>query len=250
MPSFDTVDTPQLLEVSLGPPSAFTRLFIFTGTAIFQLPELGARDDDNFVRERLDLLLSRVHGNIPYNPQLTQVVGSASPSSIHGTDDADDFSWAVDRAFADISPTGELILHVDAAVQGSGGLFSRFAYQVFLQTAGMQIVDSTQSPSNPIVIAHAATTAVSFTIQLFPMNTPASPSPGGIVNFRLKDNSGNVLSNSNLGLPNSIVIPAAAVSAGVDGAVQPSSPPRTETFTLDCITALGLFRHTIIINQL
>ena len=71
MPSFDTVDNPQLLEVVLSPPSAFTRLFIFTGTAVAQLPLLGPRDDDNFTRDRLDLLLSRVHGNKPFNRSTT-----------------------------------------------------------------------------------------------------------------------------------------------------------------------------------
>ena len=67
MPSFDTVDNPQLLEVVLSPPSGFTRLFVFTGTAVAQLPLFGPRDDDNFTRDRLDLFLSRVHGNKPFN---------------------------------------------------------------------------------------------------------------------------------------------------------------------------------------
>ena len=249
MPSFDTVDNPQLLEVVLSPPSGFSRLFVFTGTAVAQLPLLGPRDDDNFTRDRLDLLLSRVHGNKPFNRFTTQVVASASPSSIHGTDSANDLSWAVDRAFADISDQGELVLHVDAAVQGDGGLFSRFAYQVFVQTAGMLIVDSAQTPTNPITVS---TTPVTFDIKLFPFNTPSSPSPGGRVNFRLRDSSGNILSNSDLGLPDSLDIPALAISAGIGGAVQPNflfPPPKTATFTIECTTTLGVFNHHITITQ-
>ena len=248
MPSFDAVDNPQLLEVVLSPPSAFTRLFIFTGTAVAQLPLLGPRDDDNFTRDRLDLLLSRVHGNKPFNRSTTQVVASASPSSIHGTDSANELSWAVDRAFADISDQGELVLHVDAAVQGDGGLFSRFAYQVFVQTAGMFIIDSAQTPANPITVS---TSPVGFDIKLFPLNTPASPNPGGRVNFRLRQN-GNVLSNSDLGLPDSLDIPAFAISAGISGTVKPGflfPPPKTAGLILECTTTLGVFSHHITIAQ-
>ena len=249
MPSFDTVDSPQLLEVVLSPPSSFTRLFIFTGTAVAQLPLLGPRNDDNFTRERLDLLLSRVHGNKPFNRLTSQVVASASPSSIHGTDSANDLSWAVDRAFADISAQGELILHVDAAVQGDGGLISRFAYQVFVQTVGMFIVDSSQTPTNPITVS---TTPVPFTLKLFPFNTPSSPSPGGRVNFRLRDSNGNILPNSDLGIPDLLDIPALAISAGIVGAVQPNflfPPPKTATLTIECTTTFGVFNHHITITQ-
>ena len=247
MPSIVTVDNPQLLEVVLSPPSSFTRLFIFTGTAVAQLPLLGPRDDDNFTRDRFDLFLSRVH-NKPFNRLTTQIVASASPSSIHGTDSANELSWAVDRAFADISDQGELVLHVDAAVQGDGGLFSRFAYQVFVQTAGMFIVDASQTPSNPIIVS---TSPVTFDIKLFPLNTPASPSPGGRVNFRLLQN-GNVLSNSDLSLPDSLDIPALAISAGISGTVKPGflfPPPKTAELIIECTTTMGVFLHHMTITQ-
>lgn len=246
MPSFgiDNVDNPQLLEVVLSPPSPFSRLFILTGTAVFELPLLGPRDDDNLVQQRLDLLLSRVYGNIPFNPNpgITRVIASASPSSIHGTDDANELTWAVDRAFADVNPQGELILHVDAAVQGAGGLFSRFAYQVFVQTSGMQIVDSEQNPPNPITVS---TTPVNFDIKLF----PASPNPGGIVKFGLLQD-GNPISNGNIGIPDSLDIPADAISAGISGTMRPSGFPRGKTqLTLACRTTLSVFLHQIIIDQ-
>jgi hypothetical protein len=254
----DDVDTPQLLEVVLGPPSGFTRLFIFTGTASTEHTLLNiARDDDTLFQPRVDLALSQVHGNKPFGRDTTQVVAGVSPSSIHGTDSAREFTWAVDRAFADItralpSPIfhkGELVHHVDIAIQGEGGVFSRFAYQVFVQTVGMQIVNSEQAPPNPIRVSTTARQSVSFDIKLIPFTDPSAFMPGGQVNFRLTLD-GSEMANSLLGLPDSIDIPPLAASADIIGTVNPDNfnpfpVPRKLDFVLECATTLGVFRHQI-----
>jgi hypothetical protein len=239
----ENVDKPQLLEVVLGPGGGFNRLFIFTGTAVFTLPEARPPTEDNLIQERLDLSLTRVYNNRPFSRNTTQVVASASPSSIHGTSRAAQFTWAVDRAFADISPESELVLHVDAAIQGRGGLFSRFAYQVFLQTFGMQIREGAASPPSPITVS---TTAVSLGVTLF----FSFPNPGGRVNFSVILD-GNLRPASDLGLPDSIDVGAGEGSAAISGTIRPNFifPPRTANVDLACTTTLGVFLIRMTITQ-
>jgi len=106
----------------------------------------------------------------------------------------------------------------------------------------MQIVDSEQNPPNPITVS---TTPVNFDIKLF----PASPNPGGIVKFGLLQD-GNPISNGNIGIPDSLDIPADAISAGISGTIRPSGFPRGKTqLTLACRTTLSVFLHQIIIDQ-
>jgi hypothetical protein len=125
----------QTLEVILAPPSASNRLWIFTGIADVRIPS-SPRDDDNFTRETAILDISFFHGQpngLLFNPDVSQVAASASPSSMMGTSDADQFTWAVDNVATEIlknpqggRPRGSLLLKVDAASQGSGGLFQGF----------------------------------------------------------------------------------------------------------------------------
>jgi hypothetical protein len=107
------VALPQTIVVVLGPPSPFNRLFIMTGTAVEDFPPLGARNDDNFTRTPQGVVdLSLFHGHI-FNPGISQVAVSAAPASFTGSDNADDFAWAVDQAFPVIKPDGTLELHYD-----------------------------------------------------------------------------------------------------------------------------------------
>src|SRR5262249_53770737 len=113
-------------------------------------------EEDDLIHERFDVNLSKLHENRPFpGGGATRVAASGSLSSIHGTDKADEFTWALDRAFADVSPDGLLKLHVDVAMQGKKGRFTNFAYQVFVQTFGIVIIKSNQNPDNPITVSNA-----------------------------------------------------------------------------------------------
>lgn len=161
------VALPQTLVVVLGPPSPLNRLFILTGTAVEDVPTLGARDDDDFTRKQVIVDLTRWHGGRVFNPGMSQVIASASPASFTGTDDADEFAWAVDQTGATVLPDGKLELRCDAAVAGSGGLLHRIAYQVFVQTNGVGLLRFLTSP--------AAIT--------IPKNKPATFMLNGVVDF-------------------------------------------------------------------
>jgi hypothetical protein len=110
--------------------------------------------------------LTQFHGGRVFNPGISQVVASASPASFTGTDNADEFAWAVDQAAAVIGPDGKLELRADVAVAGTGGLLHRIAYQVFVQTNGVGLVRFVTAPG-------------AITI---PQNSPASFTLSGSVN--------------------------------------------------------------------
>jgi hypothetical protein len=165
------VALPQTVIVVLGPPSPFDRLFIMTGTAVEDFPPLGARNDDNFTRTPQGVVdLSLFHGHI-FNPGISQVAVSAAPASFTGSDNADDFAWAVDQAFPVIRPDGTLELHYDAAVAGEGGLLHRIAYQVFVQTNGVALTRFVTSPGAITIPANAAAT--------FTLSGAVAPAPVG-----------------------------------------------------------------------
>lgn len=163
---------PQTLIVVLAPPSPFNRLFILTGTAAEDFPILGARDDDDFTRTpEVVVNLTAFHGHV-FNPG-SAAVASAAPASFTGSDNADDFAWAVDRAFPVIKPDGTLELHYDAAVAGAGGLLHRVAYQVFVQTNGVMLTQFGTSPPAITIPANAAATfTLSGTVNFAPVGAP------------------------------------------------------------------------------
>jgi hypothetical protein len=130
-------------------------LLILTGTAHVELPLLEPRSDDNMTRHSFSLDLSDVYGNKMFNPLTTTVVASASLASVKGTSDADEMTWAVDQAFADIQSDFRLRLHANLAVQGSGGSIHRVAYQVFVLTTGLPLLRFITSPT-ALVIAQGA----------------------------------------------------------------------------------------------
>jgi hypothetical protein len=239
------LDREQVLEVNLHAtdPFDFSHLFIFTGTALFDV----AGEDQRLVQERLDLDFSQFTTGRLFNPQRTEVAASASPSSIHGSAGfgGEFTTWAVDRAFADISPKGNLILHVDVAVQGEGARLLRFAYQVFVKTViGVIITDSSQEPETITV----RDTPVNFGIKLFPL----TPHPGGPVHFNLMVDNFPGLRVGDFGLPDAIEIPASAGFGSIAGTVRPGlifPRPRTVNVFLACTTTFGRYVHRTVLTQ-
>ena len=239
------VHSAQTLEVVLNPPVEspipfpFNRLLIFTGIAVVQVPSSGPRDDDNLIRETAVLDLSSTHsggggGRRQFNPATTQVVASASPSSMMGTDDASIFTWAVDNVATEFLDDpgqgihGALLLKVDAASQGDGGLFQGFAYQVFVQTAGMEITDDSGADE---INVRTTDTEVAFVFTLFFQR----PNPGGPISIFSPDRD--------LGLPRMINVIQGANSADVNGRILPVDFPlgRTE-LVIQCETAVSVYK--------
>jgi hypothetical protein len=167
------VALPQTLVVVLAPPSPFNTLFVLTGTAVEGVPVLGPRDDDDFTRETMVVDLTQWHGGRVFNPKDTQVVASASPASFTGTDSADEFAWAVDQAAAVVLPDGRLELRAAVACAGEGGQLHRIAYQVFVQTNGVNLLRFTTIPA---AITIPANKSASFnlvgTVDLAPVGAP------------------------------------------------------------------------------
>lgn len=166
------VALPQTLEVVLAPPSPFNRLFVLTGTAVEGVPALGPRRDDDFTRVTMVVDLTQWHGGRVFSKD-TQVVASASPASFSGTDSADDFAWAVDQASAVVLPDGRLELRAAVACAGEGGQLNRIAYQVFVQTNGVNLL---RFITIPAAITIPADKSASFnlvgTVDLAPVGAP------------------------------------------------------------------------------
>jgi len=233
----------QLHESFLSPPSPFNRLFVFTGTAFIFWPHNPPEQDD-LIHERFDVNLSKLHQNRPFPGFATQVAASASLGSIHGTDNADEFTWAVDRAFADVSPDELLKLHVDVAMQGKKGSFRAFAYQVFVQTFGIVIISSNQNPDNPITVSDAP---VPFDITLKFRDDSTKLGGRIAINTPLLDNQ-----PIDLGFPSHIDIPPFALSTTISGNVPPHRLfPPNRRFNGDVVfaTAGGVFTHQLAIIQ-
>lgn len=238
------VRNPQTLEVILAPPSAFNRLMIFTGIADVRIPS-SPRDDDNVVRETAILNISIFHAKANarlFNPDVSQVAASASPSSMMGTSDADQFTWAIDSVATEIIkapqsgwPRGSLLLKVDAASQGSGGLFQGFAYQVFAQTSAMIISDAITPP--PLNV-HSSDGFVPFSFTLF----FSQPNPGGPVFLSSAD-------GHDLGLPTVVEVQAADLSKVISGRiVSQEFQVGTTQITIHCETLISLFDVRFLVN--
>jgi hypothetical protein len=233
----DQFDTPQLLQVDLGAASSpFNQLFILTGTAIVEF-QFGTVV---LFPQRFDLLLSKAYNGMLFNPNPggTEVIASASLSSIHSGDTG---TWAIDRAFPEINSKGELIVHADLAIQGEDNIISRLAYQVFLQTSGMQIRDA-ELPPVPITVA---ADPVSFVIKLFPLQ----PNPGGAVRLGLTGPPDKTVFD--LLMPDSIIVEPGAVSLDINGTLRPNHFPFGDTnVEIDFLTTVSVFTVKLTLRQL
>src|SRR5262249_10137767 len=127
--------SPQTLDTVLAGPGPSNRMFIFTGIA-----EVDWRVSSNkLAHESVELVLSDWHGDIRLDLKNTQLAAAAWPASMHGDDDPNQFTWAVDEAFAFVSAAQRPILHMNVAVQGDKAALSRIGYEVFARTTSIPI---------------------------------------------------------------------------------------------------------------
>jgi hypothetical protein len=128
--------SPGTLDAVLAGPGSSNRLFIFTGIA--EIDWLAPRDN-KLAHASVELVLSDWHGDIHLDLQATQLASVAWPTSMHGDDDADQVTWAVDAAYAFVSAAQRPTLHMELSVQGDKGMLGRIGYQVFARTTSIPI---------------------------------------------------------------------------------------------------------------
>jgi hypothetical protein len=234
------VSLPQMLTVPLGTSGVGPNtLLIMTGTAHMQLPLLGPRSDDNVTRHTFLLDLSHVYQNRMFNPLTTTAVASASLASMKGTSDGDEMTWAVDNAFADIQSDFRLRLHTDLAVQGSGGLIHRVAYQVFVLTTGLPLLRFITAPAS-LVIAPGASGSFSLIGLVAP--DPSGTIPGEPVGFS-SEVAGFNLPNPFLATPGVSFNLPCTLQAGT------LNPGQTQNLVITATTSLNAISATIRVTQ-
>jgi hypothetical protein len=235
------VSLPQIMTVPLATSGVGPNmLLIMTGTAHMQLPLLGPRSDDNMTRHSFLLDLSDVYGNKMFNPLTTTAVASASLASMKGTSDANEMTWAVDQAFADIQSDFRLRLHADLAVQGSGGLVHRVAYQVFVLTTGLPLLRFITSPAS-LVIARGASGVFSLIGLVAP--DPSGTVPGEPVGFS-SEVAGFSLPNTFLATPGAtFTLPCT---------IQPDTllPGQTQNLSITATTSVNSITAMIRVTQM
>jgi hypothetical protein len=96
-------------------------------------------DNDTPQQIHVSLDLTKHHGGRLFNGLQTQIAAVAWLASIHGTDESDDFMWAVDRVFAFVASDGTLMMGATCAAQGEDGHFHRLGYQVNVRTTPIHI---------------------------------------------------------------------------------------------------------------
>lgn len=148
----------QPLEAIIVGPKAATRLYVFTGIAI---PDYNGDADDNLRRDTFVLNISKKYAK-NFIKGLTDIAPIAYLATVHGNEDADQFTWAVDAVRSDIfvpgkkapakpGDSGELRVHMDMAVQGENTSLTRIAYQVNVTTAAVNVREVRVDP--PVIRA-------------------------------------------------------------------------------------------------
>jgi hypothetical protein len=130
------VENPQEVEVVLAGPGPANLLFIYTGIAIvgYQLP-----GNDNMQHLVVNIDLTKFHSGRQFNSATTKLAPVVWLASIHGTDAANNFTWAIESASAMIEKTGNASLIAKCATQGEDGSFDRLAYQVNILTTSVGV---------------------------------------------------------------------------------------------------------------
>ena len=136
MPSLNDIAHPQLLWVNVNGPSGATRLYIFTGIAVFNWH---GTDDDNWVREPLRIRMNDYAG-APFlvEDQVVDHVETASLASIYSreTSRRDAVEFGVDSVYAffprerDHDGRTEYGIDVNLALRGNDVRFYRVSFQL------------------------------------------------------------------------------------------------------------------------
>jgi len=146
MLTITNVEGAQRVDALLPGTGTNNRLFVFTGTAIVGWR---APDDDQLRSDQAELDISALHDNQLFNPRSDLAMVSAWPASLHATSDADQVTWAVDKATGEIAPDGHLLAKFSLALQGASGAFSRLAYEVLVQALSVKVAGISAYP--PVV---------------------------------------------------------------------------------------------------
>lgn len=142
MPTLEDIAHPQLLWVDVNGPGDASRLYIFTGIAVFNWH---VTDDDNWVREPLTIRMNDYYGGAPFlvENQVVDHVETASLASIYSKETArrDAVGFAVDSvyAFFPIEPDNdgrtEYGIEVNLALRGNDVRFYRVSFQLTISAS-------------------------------------------------------------------------------------------------------------------
>ncbi len=117
------------LEIAITGPNDANRLFIYSG-----IVEVARHSgDETMDRFSAFIDLSTKHNRNFLPSPRTVAAPVAYLASLHGTDDAEDCTWAIDNVSTDLTK-GKLIVLLDLAVQGEDDDFNRLAYHVSVRT--------------------------------------------------------------------------------------------------------------------
>ena len=138
-----TVRNPALLECDVSGPAPATKLLIYTGLAF--IPPFGTSTEDTLEAATVTLDLEALHSRRKFNPSTTDARASAAGlGGITGGEEAEHFTWAVDRVSTSIDSNDTLILEIAIVKQGAyadegeflkGGQIFFVPYQVTVRTA-------------------------------------------------------------------------------------------------------------------
>jgi hypothetical protein len=136
MPNLEDIAHPQLLWVDVNGPGDASRLYIFTGIAVFNWH---VTDDDNWARDPLTIKMNDYRGapSLVEN-QIIDHVETASIASIYSreTGRRDAVGFAVDSVYAffpsepDQDGRTEYGIEVNMAVRGNNVRFYRVSFQL------------------------------------------------------------------------------------------------------------------------
>ena len=122
------IENSQELEVVVSGPDRANRLFIYTGTAVFEFKGTGG----DWRRDSISFPIGRT-----FQPgQFIRAIATASLASIFNQNVANNAGWAVESVDADWDDeSGQVQLSAQLAVRDSDGFLNRIAYQASVLAA-------------------------------------------------------------------------------------------------------------------
>ncbi|MBU7028979.1 MAG: hypothetical protein HXS48_18740 [Theionarchaea archaeon] len=116
------IENEQDLEVVVRGPGDTNRLFIYTGTAVFNFRGTGG----SWKRDSISFEVGRSFTS----SQFRKAIATASLASISNDGTAANAGWAVDRVDVKRSSSGKMRITAKLAVRDSDGYLQRMAYEV------------------------------------------------------------------------------------------------------------------------
>ena len=115
------IENPQEMEVVVSGPGDINRLFIYTGTAVFDFKGAGG----DWLRDTLTFEIGRSFTVA----QFRSATATASLASISNVQHAVNAGWAVDRVEASRAASGKIQLRMNLAVRDVDGYVHRVAFE-------------------------------------------------------------------------------------------------------------------------